>query len=175
MRLLTSSRWGSRLHAHNSVYPVWKMAWCSCESCSSLRALAYWVFSSCHALEVGPVFVCWNWDCLNSKDEVNCDPLLVFLPGSVSTRQRVCVSLATRWRTLVVCAAVPLWCARVILHGVYSVLVACTQLWDSGVAWTCASASDMPSRWCLARTLNTTVSLFVCYVLGVIVTNDWCF
>ena len=57
--------------------------------------------------------------------------------------------------------------------GMYSVLVAYTQLWDSGVVWTCAS--DMPSSWSLARTLITTVSLFVCYALGVIVTNDWCF
>ena len=58
--------------------------------------------------------------------------------------------------------------------GVYSVLVAYilnfgTLMWRE---LTCAS--DMPSSWCLAPTFITTVLLFVCYALGVIVTNNWC-
>ena len=52
-------------------------------------------------------------------------------PGSVSTRQRVCASLlvgeprGVRSRTSLVCLGDA---------GMYSVLVAYTQLWDSGVA-----------------------------------------
>ena len=129
----------------------------------ALRALAYRVSSSCHPLELGlrlPEQLRWRqlW------------PVVVVAALGLSVRGNVFAPFyllenpyGMRSRTSLVYLGDA---------GVYSVLVAYTQLWDSGVAWTCAS--DMPSSWCLARTLITTVSLFVCYALGVIVTNGWC-
>ena len=131
----------------------------------ALRALAYRVSSSCHALELG----------LRLSERLRWSqlwPVAGVAALGLSVQGNVFAPLySVLENPHGMCSRTSLVCLGDA--GVYSVLVAYTQLWDSGVAWTCAS--DMPSSWCLARTLITTVSLFVCYALGVIVTNDWCF